>query len=103
MRVLVCVAALAGIVLMAGCVSASSPVWGALTLDQKGAVAVGTAATGSRVGRSKAEGIVFVGYGDASISAAMKDGGITKIHHVDNVSLGVLGVYARQETIVYGE
>ena len=104
MRVLVCAIALAGMLLTVGCgVMPMSPVVAPLTLNQRGAVAVGPAATGTRVGRATAEGILIVSYGDASIEAAMEDGKITKIHHVDNESLGVLGVYARQETIVYGE
>ncbi len=41
--------------------------------------------------------------GDASISAAMAEGGITKIHHVDSKVFQVLGLYAKYETIVYGE
>ena len=35
--------------------------------------------------------------------AAMKEGNITKVHHVDSETFSVLGVYARYKTIVYGE
>jgi hypothetical protein len=41
--------------------------------------------------------------GDASISAAMRNGGITQIHHVDHETSSFLGVYAKYITIVYGE
>ena len=41
--------------------------------------------------------------GDASIEAAAKAGGITKIHHVDFKSHSVIGIYAEFTTIVYGE
>jgi hypothetical protein len=41
--------------------------------------------------------------GNASVSEAMKDGGITKVHHVDNDSYNVFGLYAKACTIVYGE
>jgi len=41
--------------------------------------------------------------GDASIQAAMQNGGITKIHHVDYKVTSVLGVYATYTTVVYGE
>jgi len=33
----------------------------------------------------------------------MKNGGITRIHHIDYETLGILGVYAKYTTIVYGE
>lgn len=105
MRILVCVAALAGILLMAGCSATPlAPVVAAICIDQRGPVAVGDLSAGaSRVGRAKAQGILIVSWGDASIDAAMKEGSITRIHHVDSECLGVLGVYAKYETIVYGE
>jgi hypothetical protein len=52
---------------------------------------------------SQAEGILVVAYGDASISAAMKEGNLTRVHHVDKETFNVLGVYGRSRTIVYGE
>jgi len=45
----------------------------------------------------------IVASGDASITAAMKNGGITKIHHVDYHSMQVLGLYAEMTTTVYGD
>jgi TRL-like protein family len=41
--------------------------------------------------------------GDASISAAMANGGITRIHHVDQETTNILGIYAKYVTIVHGE
>jgi hypothetical protein len=41
--------------------------------------------------------------GDASITAAATNGGITKIHHVDHETLNILGIYARYVTVVHGE
>lgn len=105
MRMLICVAALAAMLVMSGCaVMALGPVPGAITIDQKGPVAVGAGAgMGSKVGRAKAEGILLVSYGDASITTAAKAGNITRIQHVDNETLNVLGIYARYETVVYGD
>ncbi|MHC5035630.1 MAG: TRL domain-containing protein, partial [Planctomycetota bacterium] len=57
----------------------------------------------SKVGESMAEGIILLGRGDASISKAMKDGGITRIHHVDSEELNILGIYCKQIIRVYGE
>jgi len=82
----------------------SGAIWAPLVIDLKSPVAVGDPTVGSaKVGRAKAQGIILVGFGDASISAAMKNGGITKIHHVDSEELCVLGIYSRKEIIVYGE
>jgi hypothetical protein len=72
-------------------------------VDQKAPVSMGDASAGTKVGMSMAQGIVLVGYGDASISAAMKDGNLSKVHHVDNETFSVLGLYSRYKTIVYGE
>jgi len=42
--------------------------------------------------------------GDGGLDAAMKNGGITKVHHVDhNVKLIFFGVYVRDTVIVHGE
>jgi len=46
-------------------------------------------------------GIVCIG--DGGINAAAKTAGITKISHVDQKNLNVLGVFTKVETVVYGE
>jgi hypothetical protein len=74
-----------------------------LYTDVRGPVAVGTATGSSKVGEAKATAIVGVALGDASIETAMKNGGITKVHHVDTKVRNILGVYAEYTTIVYGE
>jgi hypothetical protein len=95
--------ALTSAVVLTGCAVGHGPVTAAVTLDMKGPVAVGSAAGSSKIGRSEAWGILDFATGDASISTAMKNGGITRVHHVDHETLSVLGVYARYTTIVYGE
>ena len=44
-----------------------------------------------------------VALGDCSIEQAMKNGGITKVHHVSSKVRNILGVYAEYTTIVHGE
>ena len=102
---LLCALALVGLVALSGCSAiALGPVVAWITVDEKGPVSVGdTKADATKVGVAQAEGILVVAYGDASISTAMKAGNITKIHHVDNETFNVLGIYARYKTIVYGE
>jgi hypothetical protein len=45
----------------------------------------------------------LVALGDASLDAAMKNGGITRIHHVDCKYEVYLGVYSKFTIIAYGE
>lgn len=59
---------------------------------------------GTKVGISQATNILgIVALGDASIQEAAKQAGIQKISHVDQKRFSVLGVFARIETVVYGE
>lgn len=99
-----CAIALVSAALLAGCgVIAHGPVTAPITLDQRGPVAMGSATGRAKVGRAEAYGILIFSQGDASISAAMKAGGITRVHHVDNETMNIMGVYAKYTTIVYGE
>ena len=91
------------VVVGAGCVAPGGPVMGAIYTDVTGPCAVGTASGFSKVGQAEATGIIFFATGDASISAAAKSAGITKIHHVDVQYFSILGVYAKTTTTVYGE
>lgn len=91
--------------LFAGCAAYSvSPVTGFFYTDVKGPMAV-TSNTGfSKVGVAKAQSILgWFANGDASIAAAMENGGIQKIHHVDFHSNSILGIIATFEVTVYGE
>lgn len=85
-----------------GCTGVS-PINGSIYTDVKGPVSMGTATGSSKVGEAKATSIVGVALGDASIETAMKNGGITKVHHIDTKVRNILGVYAEITTIVYGE
>jgi hypothetical protein len=68
-------------------------------------VAVDTGAQGMKVGTSSASAFLgLIAFGDASIDAAMKAGGITKVHHVDHeVQLVLMGLWSSATTIVHGE
>ena len=57
----------------------------------------------TKVGTATVTSVLGFGSGDATIKAAMKNGGITKIDHVEYESTNVLGVYAKLTVIVYGE
>jgi len=89
--------------LLSGCAMGVAPVIAPLTFNMTGPVAAGSAASSTKVGRSEAWGIALVATGDASIARAMQNGGITRIHHVDQETLNILWIYAHYTTIVYGE
>ena len=60
--------------------------------------------TAGKRGKSSCYSVfALVAFGDCSIKSAMKEGGITKIHHVDSSSMNVLYFYFKYDTIVYGE
>ena len=62
------------------------------------------AAKDFKVGTSECVSVLgLVAIGDASIETAMKNGGITKIHHVDWDAKNILGIYGMYKTTVYGE
>ncbi len=90
---------------LTGCVAVTSPVSnGLIYTGVSGPVAATAGDTYSKVGKSSCVAILgIVSTGDASIDAAMKNSGITKIHHVDHKSTNILGVFAKFTTIVYGE
>jgi hypothetical protein len=54
-------------------------------------------------GESYGGGILFFSTGDNSIDTAMRNGGITKVHHVNYKVMNILYLYNETVTIVYGE
>ena len=56
-----------------------------------------------KCGKATSKGIVLYTSGDSSIKAAMDNGGITKVHHIDYEVFSVLNLFSRATTIVYGE
>ena len=58
----------------------------------------------SKVGYSSCTNVLgLVAAGDSSITAAMKQGGISRIHHVDYRIRSVFIFFSIHTTIVYGE
>jgi hypothetical protein len=65
---------------------------------------VATSASGNKVGEACASSILgAIATGDASITAAMENGGITQVAHVDHENFSILMVYATTCTIVVGK
>lgn len=58
----------------------------------------------TKVGTAKCISVLtLVAIGDASIEAAKKDAGITKVHHVDWEVENILGIIGKYKVTVYGE
>jgi hypothetical protein len=57
-----------------------------------------------KVGKSSTTSILFLfAWGDASVAAAARDGGITTIRHADYEYLNVIGLYTSFTTVVRGD
>lgn len=91
--------------LSTGCaMSMNNPVTGTIYSGTQGATAATSNPIGAKTGESCAMSILgVVGLGDASIASAAKAGGVTKVSTVDSDNFQVLGVYAKNCTVVTGE
>ncbi len=58
----------------------------------------------TKYGMSYTENVLgLVAWGDASLDAAAKAGGLSTINYVDYQMFNVLGIYSKFTTVVYGE
>lgn len=90
---------------LSACAVVASPVGnGSLFTDVRGPVEVENGVAASKLGRACAHNILgLVAYGDASITAARKQGGIEQVATIDHDSFSVLSVYSRFCTQLRGE
>lgn len=64
----------------------------------------GAAKSGDKHGEACATGILgAVAFGDASVDAAKKAGGITEVHSVENHFMTILGIYTQGCTEIHGK
>jgi len=81
-----------------------SPLGAVLYTDVKAPLTATSNSSSTKVGTAEATSILgLVATGDASIEAAAKSAGITKIHHVDEQSTNILGLFAKYKIYVFGE
>ena len=93
-----------GGLLLSSCAAVQSPLTGTWFTDVKVPVVATSNANSSKVGSAQAVSVLgAVAIGDASIDAAAKKAGITKIHHVDAQSTQILSFFAKYKVYVYGE
>lgn len=97
-------ASAAAVLMMTSCASVQTPLMGLAFTDVKAPITATANAGASKVGKATAKGILgLVATGDASIQAAAKSAGITKIHSVDYQAKSILGIVSEYTVIVYGE
>lgn len=95
---------LIGVLFLGGCAMVKSPVSGFVYSDVKAPFAVTGNSGAEKVGTAEATSILgIIAMGDASIDAAAKSAGITKIHHVDEHVTNIFVFYAKYKIVVYGE
>ncbi len=93
-----------GAFMFSSCAMTMTPVTGFIFTDAKGPLTATASVKGKRAGTTEATSILgLVGIGDASIETAARNGGITKISHVDYHTFNVLGIYAKVTVTVYGD
>ena len=91
------------VALLTGC--ATQVPFGALLIDNTLPMQVGdNSVKASKVGMATSQSYLgLIAVGDSSIQAACKDGGISKISHVDWKVKNILGFMGEYTTTVYGE
>jgi len=88
---------------VSGCASSMSPPVTLITSIAAPITATGKTATSKR-GESECQTVLgLVTWGDCSIDAAAKDGGITTISTVNSKVFNVLFIYGSYTTVVTGE
>ena len=91
--------------LMGGCIVAPfQPPMGIVSVVKAPLSTEGNFNAGSKSGEASVVSILgIVSTGDCSIDAAVKDGGLSKVNHLDYDYLNILGIYQKATIIAYGE
>ena len=106
MKKLMVAAAVAATAMLSGCVMVGpTNAASCLTLDvvSPDTNFIDNSVKPEKCGLATAKGILVFTDGDCSIKAAMENGGIKKIHHVDYKVKNILGIIGETTTLVYGE
>jgi hypothetical protein len=101
--VIILAASLVATMGLSGCAMVNAPIVGALYTNVKGPVLATSQSTSPKTGTATCEAVIGIATGDCSLDAAMKEGGIKKVHYVDSKVKNVLGIYVEYTTIVHGE
>lgn len=89
--------------LLGGCATAPKPVTGLYANVKGPLVATGASGEARLVGRASARSVLgLIATGDASIAAAVREGGIREIHYVDYETQSFFGIVSEFTVVVYG-
>lgn len=104
MKKILCSVAAVAMLTLSGCAAVMSPVTGTMYTNLSGGLmATDNPDKPTKVGRASVRSLFGVyAVGNASIDAAAKNAGITRIHHVDYESESIFGVIADYTIVVYG-
>jgi hypothetical protein len=109
-KVLLLVALVAVCITMSGCGAVIAMGGGGILYQDTKAPAASlayygaTTTQGMKTGSAQFTSILgILATGDASLDAAMRAGGLTKLHHVDTQVTSILGIISTYKVIVYGE
>lgn len=92
-----------GLLTLSGCMPVASPAVGLFYTEVKYGTVATTHTNAAKEGRACAQTILgLVATGDASLSAAKANGGITQVTHVDHSARSILGIIGEWCTIVKG-
>jgi hypothetical protein len=95
--------AVAVVSLSVGCSVPRAPISGSLYVDVKDNLQVNPGPLGPNKGEATASSIIGITTGDCSVTTAAANGKITEISHVDYHSWGIMGIFAKTTTVVYGK
>ena len=96
---------LSSTVVVTGCAAVATPIYGGLYTEVQAPLQVTPSEDTGNLKEGRAMAVSYLGIiatGDASIRAAMEDGGITEVVYVDYESTSILGLYATFTAVVYG-
>jgi hypothetical protein len=104
-KLILTVASVCVLSMSTGCAfSSNTPVTGFLFTSAKGATGATANPVGAKSGESCSTSILgIIGIGDGSVASAAKAGGIKKVATVDSDNFAVLGIFAKNCTVVTGE
>ncbi|OFX21946.1 MAG: hypothetical protein A2V77_20280 [Anaeromyxobacter sp. RBG_16_69_14] len=90
--------------MLGGCLAVATPAAGLIYTDVQWPGGATSNGDSNKTGKGECTSILaMVATGDCSIETIAKTAGITKIHHIDNHTTSILGVYGKLVVTVYGE
>jgi len=88
---------------LTGCAT-SMPIGSLYTELKLPVTATGESVKGPKVWTAECMSVLgLVATGDASVAAAMRNGGITKVSHIDWEAKNILGIIGNYKVVVYGQ